>query len=253
MKHKNRGKCVVFNHKTFDKQTKCKDRDGTDKDVRNIITCFERLDFEVIVVNDGSLRDIRQTLFNIGTENHTNNDCVVVIILTHGNEHTLWARDTKYKAEILFPYLYCSSLIGKPKIFIIQACRGNNVDSGSKLKTLGNGSSSVDKRPIVYKPVYTIPTNADLLIYQSTSPGHYSFRNADFGSYFIQTLVSVLNDYCYKSDHDLVTLFTIVNQRMAFDFESNSTDPRADKKKQIPCITSMLTRLVYFTPKSPKK
>jgi len=51
----------------------------------------------------------------------------------------------------------------------------------------------------------------------------------------------------------LMTLLTFVNLQVAYGFQSNAPD-KSDyhKKKQIPCITSMLTRLIYFTPKELK-
>lgn len=47
--------------------------------------------------------------------------------------------------------------------------------------------------------------------------------------------------------YDLLTLLTFVCQHVAVDFESNTPDnPIMHQQKQIPCITSMLTRLVRF-------
>lgn len=64
------------------------------------------------------------------------------------------------------------------------------------------------------------------------------------GSWFIEALCDALNKYGYV--HDLLTILTLVNRNVAIEFESNSTDPKMNKKKQIPCITSMLTRFVKF-------
>lgn len=51
--------------------------------------------------------------------------------------------------------------------------------------------------------------------------------------------------------YDLLTLLTFVCQHVAIDFESNAPDNTAmHQQKQIPCITSMLTRLVRFSPPS---
>ena len=50
--------------------------------------------------------------------------------------------------------------------------------------------------------------------------------------------------------YDILTLLTFVCQRVAMDFESNTPENmHMHQQKQIPCITSMLTRLVKFTPK----
>lgn len=64
------------------------------------------------------------------------------------------------------------------------------------------------------------------------------------GSWFIEALCDTLNKYGYV--HDLLTILTLVNHKVAIEFESNSTDSKMNKKKQIPCITSMLTRFVKF-------
>jgi caspase 7 len=46
---------------------------------------------------------------------------------------------------------------------------------------------------------------------------------------------------------DLLTLLTFVNQRVALDFESNTPDTAfMHAQKQIPCITTMLTRRLFF-------
>jgi len=54
----------------------------------------------------------------------------------------------------------------------------------------------------------------------------------------------------YGFDLDLLTILTFVNRRVAIDCESNCPgDYRMHRQKQIPCITSMLTRLVKFEKK----
>lgn len=50
--------------------------------------------------------------------------------------------------------------------------------------------------------------------------------------------------------YDLLTLLTFVNQRVAIDYESNTPDNHVmHQQKQIPCITTMLTRLLRFPAK----
>lgn len=49
---------------------------------------------------------------------------------------------------------------------------------------------------------------------------------------------------------DLMTMMTRVCRKVAYEFESNATREYMNRKKQVPCITSMLTRDVYFTPKA---
>jgi len=65
------------------------------------------------------------------------------------------------------------------------------------------------------------------------------------GSWFIQALCEELR--LHGRTHDLMTLLTFVCRRVAIDYRSNVPyNPDMDLMKQIPSITSMLTRLVYF-------
>lgn len=52
---------------------------------------------------------------------HRNNDCVAVVVLSHGETGRLEARDGTYDVnEIWEPFLSCETLVGKPKLFFIQ-------------------------------------------------------------------------------------------------------------------------------------
>ena len=61
----------------------------------------------------------------VAKQDHKHNDCVLVIIMTHGfNNGMLFARDTMYNPDKnLRPYFTadkCKSLAGKPKLFFYQ-------------------------------------------------------------------------------------------------------------------------------------
>ncbi|KAJ8869367.1 hypothetical protein PR048_030942 [Dryococelus australis] len=78
--------------------------------------------------------------------------------------------------------------------------------------------------------------------------GFFSWRNTTNGSWFIQTLCAELR--ANGVNFDILTLLTFVCQRVAVDFESNCpADIKMHRQKQIPCITTMLTRLLKFNSK----
>lgn len=62
MGHSQRGKCIVFNHQYFDTQTGCRPRPGTDIDANSIVKCFYDLEFNILLYNDASYKDIRDAL-----------------------------------------------------------------------------------------------------------------------------------------------------------------------------------------------
>lgn len=78
--------------------------------------------------------------------------------------------------------------------------------------------------------------------------GFYSWRNQTNGSWFIQSLCKELRENGFK--YDILTLLTFVMQTVSYDFESYVLkDPTMDKRKQIPCVMTMLTHLLRFNEK----
>ncbi|KAJ3662325.1 hypothetical protein Zmor_006679 [Zophobas morio] len=241
MNHKIRGLALIFNHEFFDIHN-LKPRTGTDQDRKNLEEVLRKLGFEVVVFQDLRYHDIELQIKQATKYDHTDHDCLCVAVLTHGDTGILYARDTQYKPDILwtgFSADRCPSLAGKPKIFFLQACQGDKLDGGVVLsRTETDGHLEIDS--------YRIPAQADFLVVYSTVKGYYSWRNTTRGSWFIQALCEELRTNGF--DKDLLTILTFVAQRVAFDFESNVPDsPTMHQQKQIPCVMSMLTRLIHFT------
>lgn len=95
---------------------------------------------------------------------------------------------------------------------------------------------------------YAIPSVADILVMYSTFEGHYSWRNPENGSWFIEVFYEELKKY--GSERDILTLLTGVNRKVAYEYQSNvPSNPKMDSKKQQPTIVSMLNKILYFTPK----
>lgn len=239
MKHKKRGMAIIFNHEIFNIHS-LKPRTGTNVDSNNLLKVLQGLGFAVTVVNNRTSSEVLNYVQTIAEVDHADHDCLLIAVLTHGEMGLLYAKDTHYKPDNLWSHFTadkCPSLAGKPKIFFIQACQGDKLDPGitlNRTETDGLPSSS-----------YKIPIHADFLIVFSTVPGYYSWRNTTRGSWFMQALCDELRHAGTK--RDILTLLTFVSQRVALDFESNTPDIMPmHQQKQVPCITSMLTRLLVF-------
>ncbi|XP_076264436.1 caspase-1-like isoform X2 [Rhynchophorus ferrugineus] len=145
-------------------------------------------------------------------------NCILVVILTRGEadiDQRLWSTFTADK---------CPTLAGKPKMFFFQAYQDDN-----RPQTDGGDQNTPDR----------IPTHADFLIVYSTANGCYSERNTTKGSWFIQALCEELSENAYTLD--LMTILTFVSRTVAEKYESNG-----QRKKQIPCVISQLTKLIKF-------
>lgn len=246
MRHKNRGIALIFNHEHFEVPT-LKSRMGTNVDCDKLARVLKQLNFEVIVHQDCKLKDLMRHIEWAASQDHCDNDCILVAILSHGELGYIYARDTQYKLENIWSYFtaqHCPTLAGKPKLFFIQACQGDRLDPGvtmKRMQTETDGESSMS---------YKIPVHADFLIAYSTIPGFYSWRNTNRGSWFMQSLCAELATNGKRLD--ILTLLTFVCQRVAVDFESCTPDtPDMHQQKQIPCITTMLTRILRFAEKNP--
>ncbi|XP_066600902.1 caspase-1-like [Prorops nasuta] len=288
MNHKYRGKCIVFNHENFDDHAP--KREGTHKDAERIKETFQKLEFTVVVHDDLYLDDIRDKikkqsenmlnnlsstrkseyfLYTVSEEDHTDNDCVCIFVLTHGSRYNvLKSRDGLFYIEDIWkPFTAdnCQSLAGKPKIIFIQACKGERLDGGIKMQarsasfTVTDGSVSDYKIPThtdflfgfstVEALAYTIPTHSDFLIAHSTIEEFYSWRNPVEGTWYIQCLCNVLEEHYLTKD--LIKMLTITNRKVATEYASyNTSDMREHDQKQASFYQSMLIRDLYFLPKT---
>lgn len=243
MSHRRRGKAFVFNHMNFESKLGLRPRNGTHNDRDNLRVVLRQLDFEVEVHNDLPYKEIERILESAAMEDHSDADCILVTVLSHGELGILYASDHPYKPDNLWSHFTadkCPTLAGKPKMFFIQACQGDRLDGGVQVVS----RTESDAGPVSYK----IPSHADFLIGYSTIPGFYSWRNTTAGSWFIQALCHVLQNE--GNSRDLLSILTRVCRKVAFDFQSNVPgDYVMHENKQIPCITSMLTRDIVFNQK----
>ncbi|XP_072279953.1 caspase-7 isoform X1 [Pyxicephalus adspersus] len=243
MNYQNLGKCIIINNKNFDVRTGMCIRNGTDKDAGDLCQCFRNLGFEVKVYNDQSCEDMERLLQSVAKYDHSDSACFACILLSHGEEGQIYGTDGAMAIKTLttlFRGDKCKSLVGKPKLFFIQACRGSEFDEGIQTDS-GPANDTLETDA---NPRYKIPVEADFLFAYSTVPGYYSWRNPGRGSWFVQALCSVLNQY--GKQLEIMQILTRVNYLVATNFESWSDDPRFSEKKQIPCVVSMLTKELYF-------
>ncbi|XP_005406935.1 PREDICTED: caspase-3-like [Chinchilla lanigera] len=219
------GLCTVINNKNFHESTGMAARSGTDVDAANIRETFMNLKDEVRNKNDLTCEEIMELMCNVSKEDHSKRSSFICVILSHGEEGRL--------TELFVGYL-CRRLAGKPKLFIIQACWGTELDCG--IETDGSFDDDV--------ACQKIPVETDFLYAYSTAPGYYSWRNSRDGSWFIQSLCAMLKLYAHKLE--FMHILTHVNWKVTTEFESFSYDATFHAKKQIPCILFMLTKELYF-------
>ncbi|XP_049645238.1 caspase-14 [Suncus etruscus] len=220
-----------------------KAREGCEADLDALERMFAKLGFESTTKRDPTAQQFHEELKKFQEAMDARQDfvsCAFVVLMAHGREGLLKGEDGQMvELQQLFEALNnknCLALRGKPKVYIIQACRGEQRDPG---ESLGGASPGDDQLALLTTDtVQTIPTYTDALHIYSTMEGYIAYRHDQDGSCFIQTLVDVFTEY----QGPILELLTEVTRRMAEAELIQEGKPR----KVNPEIQSTLRKVLYL-------
>ena len=238
-----RGFCLIINQETY--LCDWDIRTGTQKDVLALEKAFKYLNFEVCVRKDLKRDQIETLLDDTAKDLNFRKGqfaLMAICILSHGKNDQILGVDLKYVENIetkiveIFGTKNCPGMADKPKLFILNACRGERPHHGVLPSDL-HGPLEVDSGPNLKK---VIPTLCDYHIVFSTLNGNISFRHKEDGSIFIQQLCWHLNEMGHS--HDYCTIMEMVRRQMS----EWSVRTGSQYKMQIPEDHSTLVRKVYF-------
>ncbi|XP_054089839.1 uncharacterized protein LOC105210953 isoform X1 [Zeugodacus cucurbitae] len=215
----NPGYAVIFNTVDFQDKERFGKRDGSDYDAKLLKETLEKYKLNVNTKKNPTVNNIKDTIKKLTTKNFSKYSCLVIVILSHGSANDLIAAtDGVYNMNevILYPILDIPTLKDKPKIFIIQACKGDLVPGEYKT------DAYTTRGP---------PT--EILKCYSTFEGYVSYRG-ETGSPFVQALCDEVK---LKGDN------TDIEQLMKNAIETVKTKTSS---KQVPCMTTNLTKPFVF-------
>ncbi|XP_067255755.1 caspase-23 isoform X1 [Chanodichthys erythropterus] len=177
------------------------DRTGAEKDELKMEMLLNGLGYTVVTLRDltaqgmlAALRDFAQR------EEHVQSDSCFVVLMSHGDAtgicgvfDSLSSDDEEdiFLADEIFNCLNtpnCAGLRDKPKIILIQACRGDkegSVDVQDSKPRHNRGKEHREK---------------DFCCLRSCTPDTVSYRNKENGSHFIQDIVEIFNKHACQ-DH----------------------------------------------------
>ncbi|KAG7461762.1 hypothetical protein MATL_G00194560 [Megalops atlanticus] len=250
MSHKRRGLALIFNQERFFWKLCMPDRHGTNADKYNLTKRLQELNFEVKAYDNLKLEEMVSILREAADADHSDADCFVCVFLSHGENDYIYASDEKISIQeitALYKGDKCRSLVGKPKIFIIQACRGDKHDNPVTPMDVVDHDMKTNEVVVDAGVVYALPSGADFLMCYSVAEGYYSHRETINGSWYIQDLCALLQQF--GGTLEFVELLTLVNRKVSMRRVGNCSDRSAIGKKQVPCFASMLTKKLYFRPR----
>nr|XP_054535200.1 caspase-8 isoform X12 [Pan troglodytes] len=249
MKSKPRGYCLIINNHNFAKAREkvpklhsIRDRNGTHLDAGALTTTFEELHFEIKPHDDCTVQQIYEILKIYQLMDHSNMDCFICCILSHGDKGIIYGTDGQeapiYELTSQFTGLKCPSLAGKPKVFFIQACQGDNYQKGIPVETDSEEQPYLEMDLSSPQTRY-IPDEADFLLGMATVNNCVSYRNPAEGTWYIQSLCQSLRERCPRGD-DILTILTEVN------YEVSNKDDKKNMGKQMPQPTFTLRKKLVF-------
>ncbi|PIC37475.1 hypothetical protein B9Z55_016094 [Caenorhabditis nigoni] len=253
-KNVKKSKCLIFKIGNPDDET------SMTADVRNLGRLFGNLNYYVEISKNLTAQGIEEKLKEFGASAH-HGDSAVVAFIAHGRLHGIDESDGKVfdhqKIYSLLGPQNAPRLAGKPKIVLMEQCRGSGRDSGyavvergflersgrammsgDGVEKAGDGSGrNMEKCDEMSQ---TIPMTSDFLLCFSTSSGHVAIAEEKFGSYHVQALCKTIAERAHRDDLD--TMLLEVRCKMArMEFKGNGV-----LKKQMPENRSTLTRKFFF-------
>ncbi|XP_020828983.1 caspase-9 [Phascolarctos cinereus] len=257
------GYCLIINNVDFHASSGLSVRTGSNIDCEKMQKRFQALYFAVEVKCNLSAQAMGAALQQLAKRDHSALDCCVVVILSHGCQ----ASHIQFPGAIygvdgasisvetivnIFSGSRCPSLGGKPKLFFIQACGGDQRDHGFQVssntpedESPGSDPDSdpeTDATPFQNNfdqpdAVASLPTPSDILVSYSTFPGFVSWRDIKSGSWYIETLDRMLD--MWADDEDLLSILLMV---------SNAVSAKGTYK-QIPGCFNFLRKRFFFKTK----
>ncbi|XP_012667749.1 caspase-4 [Otolemur garnettii] len=224
-------------------------RGGADLDVKGMKGLLESLGYSVDVKEKLTAQGMESELRAFAARpEHVSSDSTFLVLMSHGvldgvcgTAHGPEARDVLPYDTIfqIFNNRNCLGLRDKPKVIIVQACRGQNRgevwvrDSPEALVD----STSQSPDTLEDDAVRVTHVEKDFIAFCSSTPHNVSWRHITKGSLFITQLITCFQKYSWR--YHLEEIFRKVQQ----SFESPST------RAQMPTVERLsMTRYFYLFP-----
>ncbi|XP_031708633.1 caspase-2 isoform X3 [Anarrhichthys ocellatus] len=269
-----RGFALVISNVTFDPcaAPDLDPRKGGEVDDEVLRKVFTELDYLVTVHRDLTAQGMRTCIENFCRRpDHRTVDSCVVCLLSHGVEGGIYGTD----GQLLqldwvfesFDNAHCPLLQNKPKMFFIQACRGEEMDCGVEqidgpVRTCspsceqrdagreGRGDANSRQRGDMGRPRIKLPQRSDMICGFASLKGQRictaAMRNTKRGSWFIQELNTTLR--LHARDTHLADIMVQVNSHIK-EREGFAPGTAHHRCKEMSEFTSSLCKDLYLFPK----
>lgn len=247
MTRKPRGRCIILNNAHFECHSES--REGSELDVDRMHSLFSHFHFKVTIGSNLSANEMKGLLTRVSkAESQNDADCLVIIVMSHGKEGTIYGSDGEevhLERDVYEPFNNekCPALQGKPKLFFVQACRGDQWDSGTEdVRETPDTSKAADVQPHMAskRTSKRMPGVSDMYIAYATIPGYVALKNKQIGSWFLSAVSDVFSEHACTISLDGL-MERVHDKVMSFDAHDGS--------KQTPSVSKHGWRMgLFFNP-----
>ncbi|XP_060936715.1 caspase-2 isoform X3 [Limanda limanda] len=269
-----RGFALVISNVTFDPcaAAELDTRKGGEVDDEVLRKVLTELDYMVTVHRDLTAQDMRLCIANFCQRpDHRTVDSCVVCVLSHGVDGAVYGTDGQLlQLDWMFEAFdnsHCPLLQNKPKMFFVQACRGDEMDCGVEqidgpTRTYspsceqrdagreGQGDAASRQRGDMGRPRIKLPQRSDMICGFASLKGQTistaAMRNTKRGSWFIQDINTTLR--LHARDTHLADILVQVNGRIK-EREGYAPGTQHHRCKEMSEFTSSLCKDLYLFPK----
>ncbi|XP_062488062.1 caspase-1-like isoform X1 [Pezoporus occidentalis] len=189
-------------------------RVGAEVDVQGMRELLEGLGYVVDIHLNLSSEEMATTMTDFADrkEHHTS-DSTFLVFMSHGVRAGICGTKSRDEAtDILslntiyekFNNQHCQALLGKPKVVIIQSCRGGKVGSvlvsdAADLSVPASSSAHTTCAALEDDAIFEVHLESDFATLHSSTPDTVSWRSVT-GCIFIQHLIEQFRNHAYNSD-----------------------------------------------------
>ncbi|XP_009703294.1 PREDICTED: caspase-1-like [Cariama cristata] len=224
-------------------------RDGAEMDVEGMTKLLEGLGYVVDVHRNLTSQEMATAMKDFADhKDHWTSDSTFLVFMSHGVRAGLCGtKSTDETTDILsldtiyekFNNKWCRALLGKPKVVIIQSCRGGkigsvmvNISADSAMRIASSAHTSPAR--LEDDAICEVHLESDFATLHSSTPDTVSWRNIATGSIFIQCLIEQFRNHACSSD--LQEIF----RKVQYSFEKHPQQLPSQER------TTMLRKFYLF-------
>ncbi|XP_053125810.1 caspase-3-like [Hemicordylus capensis] len=220
---------IIVNSIFYGKENHLENRQGAEREANKLFIALSNCNYAVQLHHNLTVTEIVTLYEKECQENH--GDYFVSIISSHGDEGIIYDCEGQ---PVQLTQIYqalspqrCHNLAGKPKIFFIQACRGEEIDPGVE-------TDGAAPQINCFSHYSAIPEDTAVMF--ACSPGYASFINR-WESMFLKVLLRFLEG---EERHlELTSFVTRINFEVAYNCQARG---RYGGGKEMPCFVTKMVR-----------